>query len=200
MQCPPPLEALRRLHAEQGFYASSQAPLQSLIAWADEATRALLEAELWTDDAGCLGPWLAVAQELAGRGKEPLPMLAAPPASEQLLAQFGGLEVVYVGERAAAVREAHRAGRCFRGEPFGLRVLDTPASRWPARPAGGFEQSLAVLMTAVEDLYAQRPFAVLLADCGAYRLPLLRVMHQRYGVAALSSGRPMAGWLQADIA
>lgn len=195
MQCPTPLEALRRLHAEQGFYASSQAPLESLVGWGGEAARALLEAELWTDDAGCLGPWLAVAQELVGRGEGPLPVLAASPAPEQLLAEFGGLEVVYVGEQAAAVREAHRAGRCFRGEPFGLRVLDGPASRWPARPAGGFEQSLAVLLAAVEELYAQRPFAVLLADCGAYRLPLLRAMHQRYGVAALSSGRPMASWL-----
>jgi hypothetical protein len=36
---------------------------------------------------------------------------------------------------------------------------------------------------------------VLLADCGAYRLPLLRAVHQRYGVAALSSGRPLARWL-----
>jgi hypothetical protein len=33
---------------------------------------------------------------------------------------------------------------------------------------------------------------VLLADCGAYRLPLLQTAHQRYGVAALS-----AGWLVA---
>jgi hypothetical protein len=200
MQCPTPLEALRRLHAEQGFYSSSQGPLQSLIGWGGDAVRALLEAELWTDDAGCLGPWLAVAQELAGRGEGPLPVLAAPPAPEQLLAELGGLEVVYAGEQAAAVREAHRAGRCFRGEPFGLRVLEGPASRWPARPAGGFEQSLAVLLAAVEELYAQRPFAVLLADCGAYRLPLLRAMHQRYGVAALSSGRPMASWLVAGAA
>jgi hypothetical protein len=26
-------------------------------------------------------------------------------------------------------------------------------------------------------------------------LPLLRAVHQRYGVAALSSGRPLARWL-----
>jgi hypothetical protein len=195
MVCPPPLEALRRLQAEQGFYASSQAPLQSLIGWGDEAARALLEAELWTDDAACLGTWLAVAQALVDRGEGPLPQLAVPPTPDQLLAELGGLEVVYVGEQSAAVREAHQAGRCFRGEPFGLRVLEPPASRWPSRPAGGFEQSLAMLLQAVEDLYSQRPFAVLLADCGAYRLPLLRAMHQRYGVSALSSSLPMAGWL-----
>jgi hypothetical protein len=159
--------------------------------------QALLEGELWTDDAGCLGLWLAAAQELVAQQPGPLPLIGAPPAPEQLLAELGGLEVVYVGDQAAAVQAAHRAGRCFRGEPFGLRVLDTPASRWPARPAGSFEESLAVLLAAVDGLYQQRPFAVLLADCGAYRLPLLRAVHQRYGVAALSSGRPMAGWLGA---
>ena len=195
MQCPPPLEALRRLYREEGFYASSHGPLESLRAWGQEAVLALQEAELWTDDAGCLGLWLATAQELVGEGQAPLPALGAPPAPEQLLAELGGLEVLYVGDQAAAVQAAHRAGRCFRGDPFGLRVLDTPASRWPARPAGGLEESLAVLLEAVDGLYRQRPFAVLLADCGVYRLPLLRAVHQRYGVAALSSGRPLAGWL-----
>lgn len=198
MECPPPLEALRRLHVEQGFYASSQAPLQSLMNWGQDAKRALLEAELWTDDAGCLGPWLAVVQALMGNGESSLPLIAAPPPPEQLLAELGGMEVLYVGDQAAAFREAHRAGRCFRGEPFGLRVLEAPASCWPARPASGFEQSIAALVGSVEALYAQRPFAVLLADCGAYRLPLLRVMHQRYGVAAVGSSRPMLSWLLGD--
>jgi hypothetical protein len=52
-------------------------------------------------------------------------------------------------------------------------VLETLASRWPARPADGFAQRLAVLLEHVEVLYRQRPFAVLLADRGACRLPLL---------------------------
>ena len=102
---------------------------------------------------------------------------------------------MYVGDEAMGVQAAHRAGRCFRSGAFGLRVLATPASRWPARPAGSFDESLGVLMEAVDRLYRERPFDVLLADCGAYRLPLLRTVHQRYGIPALSSGRPMAGWL-----
>lgn len=195
MQCPPPLEALRRLHVEQGYFARPHEPLQSLIEWGTHGVQALLEGQLWTDDAGCLGRWLALAQELVAHGPEPLPPLGAPPSAERLLAELGGLEVVYAGEQAAAVQAAHQAGRCFRGAPFGLRVLEAPASRWPARPAGSFEESLAVLLEAVDGLYRQRPFAVLLADCGAYRLPLLHQVHQRYGVAALSSGRPLAGWL-----
>lgn len=195
MECPPPLEALRRLHVEEGFYARSHPPMESLLRWGREVALALGEAEPWTDDAGCLGRWLAVAQELVLSQQGPVPELGQPPQPEQLLADLGGLEVVYVGDGAAAVLEAHRGGRCFRGEPFGLRALEPPSSRWPARPAGGFEQSLAVLLESVDGLYRQRPFAVLLADCGAYRLPLLRAVHQRYGVAALSSGRPMARWL-----
>jgi hypothetical protein len=197
MECPPPLEALRRLHVEEGFYACSHPPMESLRSWGREVALALGEAELWTDDAGCLGRWLAVAQELVLAQSGPLPELGRPPQPEQLLGELGGLEVVYVGDGAAAVQEAHRAGRCFRGQPFGLRVMEGPASRWPARPSGGFEQSLAVLLESVEGLYRQRPFDVLLADCGAYRLPLLRAVHQRYGVAAMGSGRPMARWLGA---
>ena len=195
MQCPPPREALRRLHVEEGFYAGGHASMESLRSWGREVALALTEAEPWTDDAGCLGRWLAVAQELVLTGQGPVPELGPPPPPETLLAELGGLEVLYVGDGAAAVLEAHRGGRCFRGEPFGLRALEPPSSRWPARPAGGFEQSLAVLLETVDGLYRQRPFAVLLADCGAYRLPLLRAVHQRYGVAALSSGRPLARWL-----
>jgi hypothetical protein len=195
MQCPPPLEALRRLHVEEGFYARSHPPMESLRSWGREVALALGEAELWTDDAGCLGRWLAVAQELVLSQQGPVPELGRPPLPEQLLGELGGLEVMYVGDGAAAVQEAHRAGRCFRGQPFGLRLMEGPASCWPARPSGGFEQSLAVLLENLDALYRQRPFDVLLADCGAYRLPLLRAVHQRYGVAAMSSGRPMARWL-----
>jgi len=197
MECPPPLEALRRLHVEEGFYARSHPPMESLLSWGREVALALGEAELWTDDAGCLGRWLAVAQELVLSQQGPVPELGRPPLPEQLLGELGGLEVLYVGNGAAAVQEAHRAGRCFRGQPFGLRVMEGPQSLWPARPAGGFEQSLALLLENVEGLYRQRPFDVLLADCGAYRLPLLRAVHQRYGVAAMGSGRPMARWLGA---
>jgi hypothetical protein len=197
MQCVPPLEALRRWHLEEGYYARAHSPLEELRSWGEAASQALLQAELWTDNAGCLGLWLAVAQELVLRHGQPLPPLGAPPAPERLLADLGGLEVLYVGERAAAVQAAHRQGLCFRGEPFGLRVLEPPASRWPARPAGGYGDSLAVLLEVVDGLYRQRPFEVLLADCGAYRLPLLQAAHQRYGVAAQSSGLPMSGWLGA---
>lgn len=197
MRCPPPLEALRRWHLEEGYYARAHSPLDELRGWGEAAADALLQAELWTDNAGCLGLWLAAAQELVLRHGQPLPPLGVPPAPERLLAELAGLEVLYVGERATAVQAAHRQGLCFRGAPFGLRVLEPPASRWPARPAGGYGDSLAALLEVVDGLYRQRPFAVLLADCGAYRLPLLRAAHQRYGVAALSSGLPVAGWLVA---
>ena len=197
MVCPPPLEALRRLHVHEGYVASSHEPLPALQQWGQQAVRALLEAELWTNDAGCLGRWLALAQELVGQGVGPLPPLGVPPAADHLLSVLGGHEVIYVGDEAAAVQQAHRAGRCFRGEPFGLRVVPMPESRWPARPAGGFMACLAALLETIDGLYRQRPFAILLADCGAYRLPLLRAVHQRYGVPGLSSDRPMARWLAA---
>lgn len=191
----PPLEALRRLHVDHAFYASSHDPLRTLIEWGEGVTEALLASDIWTDDAGGLGGWLAAAQEMVTQGKGPLPLLGQPPPPDRILAELGGMEVVYVGGQLEAVTAAHRNGRLFRGDPFGLRCLPGPDSRHPSRPASSFSVSLAVLLEALDALYRQRPFAVLLADCGAYRLPLLHAAHQRYGVSCLSSGLPMAAWL-----
>jgi hypothetical protein len=197
MQMPPPLEALRRLHLNQGFYASAHDPLATLKHWGEGVGEALLASDVWTDDAAGLGHWLAVAQELVTQGKGPLPVLGHPPSTEQILVELADREVVYVGEQAEAVAAAHRSGVCFRGRPFGLRCLAAPDSRHPRRPAGSFSESLSVLLEAVDGLYRQRPFTVLLADAGAYRLPLLHAAHQRYGVSCLSSGLPMAAWMGA---
>ena len=195
MEALPPLEALRRLHQEDGFYAGSHQPLQDLQEWGRDAARALLDAVLCIDDAGSLGLWLAVAQELIARGMGPLPPIGQPPGADELLAEMAGFEVLYVGDGAERLQAAHAAGSCFRGKPFGLRVLPMPASRWPGRPGGNFAESMALLLQTVDGFYRQRPFAVVLADCGAYRLPLLRAVHQRYGVAAISVGQPMVDWL-----
>lgn len=195
MEIPEPLEALRRLHSDEGFYAAAHDPLSGLRQWGEGAVAALLDSDLWTNDAAGLSHWLVLAQELVAQGHHALPPLGCPPEPDQILQELAGLEVVYVGERHDAVQAAHRAGRLFRGDPFGLRCLPGPESRYPRRPAGGFAESLAVLLEAVDQLHHQRPFAVLLADCGAYRLPLMHRVHQRYGAACLSSGRPMAAWL-----
>ena len=74
-------------------------------------------------------------------------------------------------------------------------MLEIAASRWPARPADSYEESLAVLLQAVDGLYRQRSFAVLLAAAGAYRLPLLRAVQHNYGVAALTSSWPLTAWM-----
>lgn len=195
MAIPSPLEALRRLHVDQGFYALGHDPLSTLCRWGEDAIAALLASDLWTDDAAVLGHWIALGQELVGLGRGPLPPLGQPPAPEQLLAEFSGLELVYVGERSEAVAASHRSGQLFRGQPFGLRCLAAPESRYPRRPAASLSESLGALLDAVEGLYRQRPFAVLLADCGAYRLPLMHAVHQRYGVSCISTGLPMAEWL-----
>ncbi len=195
MRCPPILEALRCLHRDLGFYAQASQPAEDLQRWGAVIAQVLLESESWTDDAGCLGLWLSVAQELVSRYQQPLPTFGMPPDPNVLLAEFTGREVLYIGDKADAVREAHSAGRCFRGGPFGLRVLQLPSSRWPSRPAGGFWESMDQLLDAVDSVYRQRPFHVVLVDCSAYRLPLLRSVHQRYGVDALSSSLPMWAWL-----
>lgn len=192
-----PLTSLRRLHAEAGFYASSHAPLESFQCWNQRSLGGLMAAALWCDSPHSLGLFLPVAQSLAVRGGRP-PQLHRPPEGLEAYSLMGGREVLYVGPHAEQVAEQHRSGRCFELfddlaiEAFGLRVLTPPRSRHPHRPGLGFEQSLEGLLQEVEQLYRQRPFELLLADCGAYRLPLLWAARQRFGVRGLSSGLPLA--------
>ena len=101
-------------------------------------------------------------------------------------------------EAIAALQEAHRAGRLFAGGAFGLRCLAVPQSRHPQRPAAGFEHSLEALVAAVEAHHAERPFMVLLAGGGAYRLPLVQAIASRYWVLAVALASPLAAWLGAE--
>jgi hypothetical protein len=188
------LEALRRLQRDAGFYASGHAPLESLRLWAQGAVAALLSAQVWSDDASCLGPWLALAQLLVAGGSSPAPLTRRPEPA-QLLPALAGLEVVYVGEGAEAMEGLHRRGELFRPEPFGLRCLTPPASRHPQRPHGSFEQSLEACVQQLEQLYQQRPFQVLLCDAGSYRLGLAQALHTRLGVRGLATATPLPDWL-----
>lgn len=183
------LELLRRFEREAGFYATTHAPLESLRQWARPALQALLQAQVWSGDGATLELWQPWGQASQRR---------QPPGGTALLERLGGGEVVLVGEgpeAVAALQEAHRAGRLFAGGAFGLRCLAVPQSRHPQRPAAGFEHSLEALVTAVEALYQERPFRVLLAGGGAYRLPLVQAIGSRYGVLAVALASPLAAWL-----
>jgi phosphoglycolate phosphatase-like HAD superfamily hydrolase len=185
---PQALEALRRFQLEAGFYTTTHAPLESLRQWAQPALQALLQAQVWSADAATQGLWLPWGLEGASSLRE-------PPSAAGLLAFLGGEEVVVVGEGTEALQAAHRAGRLFEGGVFGLRCLAVPQSRHPHRPAAGFEHSLEALVAAVEQLYRERPFTVLLADGGAYRLPLVQAINSRFGVLAVAGATGLAGWL-----
>ena len=189
---PDTLELLRRFEREAGFYATTHAPLESLRQWARPALQALLQAQVWSGDGATLELWQPWGQASQRR---------QPPGGTALLERLGGGEVVLVGEgpeAVAALQEAHRAGRLFAGGAFGLRCLAVPQSRHPQRPAAGFEHSLEALVTAVEALYQERPFRVLLAGGGAYRLPLVQAIGSRYGVLAVALASPLAAWLGAE--
>jgi hypothetical protein len=178
---PGALEVLRRFQLEGGFYATTQAPLDSLRHWARPALQALLQAQVWSADVATQGLWLP--WELQGRPGR----LRQPPQGSALLELLGGAEVVLVGHGCEALQEAHRAGRLFAGGAFGLRCLEVPESRHPHRPAAGFEHSLDVLLADVEALHRERPFTVLLANGGAYRLPLAQAIGSRFGVLAVAA-------------
>ncbi len=183
------LEALRRFELEAGFYSTTHAPLESLRQWAQPALQGLLPAQVWSAEPATQGLWLPWGLEGIGR-------LRQPPSGRGLLERLGGEEVVAVAAGTAALQEAHRAGRLFAGEAFGLRCLETPESRHPQRPAAGFASSLETLVAVVEALYRERPFTVLLAGGGAYRLPLAQAIASRFGVLAVVVATPLAEWLR----
>ncbi len=187
---PGAIEVLRRFEVEDGFYATTQTPLDSLRHWARPALQALLQAQVWSADAATQGLWLP--WELQGRPGR----LRQPPQGSALLELLGGAEVVLVGHGSEALQEAHRAGRLFAGGAFGLRCLEVPESRHPHRPAAGFEHSLEALLADVEALHRERPFTVLLATGGAYRLPLAQAIGSRFGVLAVAGASPLVGWLE----
>ncbi len=188
---PDALEVLRRFELEAGFYATTQAPLESLRQWAQPALQALLRAQVWSTDAATQDLWRPWGQP---------GQLRRPPDGPGLLERLGGGEVLVVGEgpdATEALLEAHRAGRLFLGGAFGLRCLAVPQSRHPHRPAAGFEHSLEGLVAAVEKLHQERPFTVLLATGGAYRLPMAQAIGSRFGVLAVAGASSAAAWLGA---
>lgn len=180
-----PLECLRLLQREAGFYAASADAMACLNSWREGARACLETASLWEPEPGRdVFSLLAIAQELcleSGR----LPILQSRPDLLSLLERMGGREVLLVSWSAAAVLEQHRSGRAFRLfhdrqiVPYGLRVLDLPESRHPQRPHAGFRESLAELIAAVEQEHRSRPIDLVLVETSAYRLPLLAALQER---------------------
>ena len=78
---------------------------------------ALLDSDLWTNDAAGLSHLAGAGPGALAHGHGPLPPLGCPPEPNQILQELAGLEVVYVGEQAEQVQAAHRAGLLFQGVP-----------------------------------------------------------------------------------
>ena len=188
-----PLECLRVLQREAGFYAASTDAMACLDSWREGAMACLEKAGLWEPEPGCdVVSLLAMAQELcleSGR----LPSLQSRPELLSLLKRMGGREVLLVSWSSATVLEQHRSGRTFRLfhdhviAPYGLRVLDLPESRHPHRPHSSFRESLTALITAVEQEHKARPIDLVLVENSAYRLPLLAALQDR-GIPGVGPG------------
>lgn len=196
---PTALDGLRALQARSGFYASAEAPLESLRLWGQACMALLLAAECWSSARSSEGLWLALAQQVQARGAGLAGLVGMPPP-RAWLAGLAGLEVVYVGWEAETLQAAHRSGALFIAEPFGLRSVQAPDSRHPLRPDSSFGASLERCLAQLEDLHRARPFQVVCTDAGAYRLPLLQALRQRYGVRGLATTQPLLQWLQGSPA
>ena len=139
---PDALEALRAFALRAGFYATTHAPLESFNRWAQPALQALLQAQVWSTEAGTQALWVPVGPGAATvrswRGR-----CAAPTASKgDPAGPPGGWRSCWWGMGRMRSRGLTGRGRCLLEEPFGLRCVAGPESLHPARPAAGFEHSL----------------------------------------------------------
>jgi hypothetical protein len=189
-----PVEILRQLHLEGGFYASSMDPTACLNRWREGTLACLERAQIWgTERSDHDAALLGLGQQLTLHSGQ-LPCLRPRLPLLDLLERLGGREVLYVGWSWEAVLEQHRSGRAFRLfrnqtiVPYGLRVVPMPESRHPKRPQAGFRDSLDLLIAAVEQEHAIRPIDLLLVDEGAYRLPLLEAIERRHGIEGIAPG------------
>lgn len=193
------VESLRRFQRDQGFYAGSAAPMESLECWSRGALACLSEGTLWSETPGWPSDpsagWfmLPISQAITRAGGR-VPELFRGPDPLEFYPLMAGQEVVYVGPLAEAVERHHHSGSSFQLfhdrhiDPFGLRCLPMPRSLHPQRPHGSFEESLEVMLEEVERLHQKRPFALVLVAAGAYRLPLCQEIRRRYGVTCLALG------------
>ena len=194
---PTALASLRQLQARGGFYASGEAPLESLRQWGQATLAALLASEgVWSSDPGCGGLWLALTQQLQGQAPA-MPVLQGAADGQAWLRGLAGQEVVYVGWNWPQLQQAHRRGALFAGEPFGLRGIALAESRRGLRPGRSWSESLEECLDELERLHQARAFSVVCSDGGAYRLPLLQAARSRYGSRGLAVG-DLARWLEVD--
>ena len=191
-----PVENIRRLHTNAGFYASSHAPLESLQQWSQATIAALLGGEVLFGNDSIVRMFLPVAQQLH-RQSGKVPELVQWPGEKAFYDFIAGQEVLFVTPLAAEVEAHHRSGKAFALfndlpiSPYGLRCIPAPMSIYPNRPDRGFEESLERCLEQVDRSYRQRPFAVFTAAAGAYGLPLCHAVHRRYGVTCLYVGNAM---------
>jgi len=192
---PTALGSLRELQAQGGFYASTEAPLESLRQWGQATLSVLLASgSVWSRDPSCDGLWLALSQQLLGQTPA-MPHLQGAADGQSWLSGLAGQEVVYVGWNWPQLQQAHRRGALFKSEPFGLRGVALAESRRGLRPGSSWSESLEQCLEELERLHQARAFSVVCSDAGAYRLPLLQAARSRYGSRGLAVG-DLAQWIE----
>jgi hypothetical protein len=192
-----PLDILRRFHRDQGFYAHREVPARSLEAWSERALLLLAEVLLlgdgvfWSSEEA--SQWLAypVFEAITQQSARVVPVHQTPPP-ERLLQTMAGQKVLYIGPAAEAVERQVASGHAHQLllddeiAPYSLVSLPAPESRYPLRPHSGFEDSLQHCLQAVERLQGGEPSTVAVISGGAYRLPLVQELHQRYSLPCLA--------------
>lgn len=180
-----PLECLRLLQRDGGFYAASLDALGCLERWRKDALACLDVTCFWAPEPTSQVFNLITFVQESYFESQRLPLVCPNPGPLALLDHMAGREVLVVSWSASSIRDQHHSGRAFRLfddrpiAPYGLRAISPPDSRHPRRPHIGFPDSLDDVITAVEQEHARKPIDLVLVETSAYRLPLLLALHQR---------------------
>lgn len=191
-----PLDTLRRFCRYQGFYAHYEQLAGSLEAWSQRSSSLLSQGSLaggsafWSAEESA--HWLALPLFLAlSQGQRHLPPMYAAPNPDQLLDALEGQHVLYVGPAAEAVgqqfKQAH-SQRVLHDREISSYTLSwhpLPESRHPLRPHDGFEQSLQHCLDGVDRLQEETGATLAVIGGGAYRMPLIQELRQRYKLRCL---------------
>jgi hypothetical protein len=186
-----PLENINRLSMNAGWYAGPEYSKASFKDWANRYLNAMRKATLFD----------TYPQEI-------LKIAALVPAirrststlvDQNLIPLLFNQNITFVTAFAKEIQLHHDSGSLealwkdlgIPGKINSLKTLDAPMSIWPYQPDKDWSTTFSKLLSNVCAEIEKGNTKVFLASCGAYGLPLVNAIHEKYGITCLYIGHRM---------